>query len=78
MGTNAWALHRNAEIYGSDCDEFRPERWLDQNDPNKLRMMEECYGSFGFGSRTCLGKSLALMEMYRVGSLHIYHNNFSN
>ncbi|KAF2787652.1 cytochrome P450 family protein [Melanomma pulvis-pyrius CBS 109.77] len=66
IGTNAWALHRNTEIYGSDCDEFRPERWLNQSDPNRLRMMEDCYGSFGFGSRTCLGKNLALMEMYRL------------
>jgi cytochrome P450 len=28
VGVNAWALHRNADIFGSDVDEFRPERWL--------------------------------------------------
>ncbi|KAI1381233.1 cytochrome P450 [Hypoxylon crocopeplum] len=67
LGTNGWALHRNAEIYGADCEEFRPERWSDKSiDPNKTKLMEECLGSFGFGSRTCLGKNLALMEISRL------------
>lgn len=69
MSTNAWALHHNMKVYGQDCDEFRPERWLERSDSEKVKEMEECYGSFGFGSRTCLGKNLALLEMYRVGSM---------
>jgi cytochrome P450 len=28
VGVNAWAIHRNTEIFGPDVDLFRPERWL--------------------------------------------------
>jgi cytochrome P450 len=28
VGVNAWAIHRNPEIFGSDADIFRPERWM--------------------------------------------------
>lgn len=67
MGTNGWALHRDADIYGPDCEKFRPERWLEKfTASDKAKLMEECLGSFGFGSRICLGKNLAMMEISRV------------
>lgn len=28
VGVNPWVLHRNADIFGPDPYEFRPERWL--------------------------------------------------
>lgn len=34
--------------------------------------MEEYYGSFGYGSRTCLGKNMGLIELSRVSRLHSY------
>ncbi len=60
---NGWALHRNQKIYGPDANEFRPERWLEAGDK---KLMESCYPSFGFGSRTCVGKNMALMEINKV------------
>ena len=29
IGANAWVIHRRPEIWGADCDIFRPERWLE-------------------------------------------------
>ncbi|KAB8253313.1 cytochrome P450 [Aspergillus flavus] len=29
VGSSAWVIHRNPEIWGPDVDTFRPERWLD-------------------------------------------------
>jgi cytochrome P450 len=45
-----------------NADEFRPERWLEGD----TKDMEACFASFGFGSRTCIGKNLALMEINKV------------
>lgn len=28
VGINSWAIHRREDTFGKDADEFRPERWL--------------------------------------------------
>ena len=30
VGTNAWVLHRNKQVYGDDAEAFRPERWIEE------------------------------------------------
>lgn len=66
-GLNAWALHQNPQIYGVDAASFRPERWLEHaKDSPVLKAMEACYATFGFGSRTCVGRNIAMMEIYKV------------
>lgn len=42
VAINGWVLHRDREVFGQDAHQFRPERWLDQEDPDQLRMMERC------------------------------------
>lgn len=39
VGVNTWVAHRNRDVFGSDADEFRPERWLDY-DKHRLSVME--------------------------------------
>lgn len=36
VAVNGWVLHRNKEIFGTDCETFRPERWLEGD----AKMME--------------------------------------
>lgn len=53
-----YAMHRDTSIYGSDADEFRPDRWNDSS----LRPGWG-YLPFNGGPRICLGQNLALTEM---------------
>ena len=59
----SWTLHRNKRLFGEDASEFKPERWLDEE---KSKSLHQCFFSFGYGSRLCLGRHLAWMEMLKA------------
>ncbi|KAF4552475.1 Cytochrome P450-like protein 41 [Elsinoe fawcettii] len=65
VGANTWVAHRNKDVFGEDADEFRPERWMEQ-DKERLAQMERYFFPFGLGSRTCIGKNISLLEMGKV------------
>ncbi|KAK3681767.1 cytochrome P450 [Podospora appendiculata] len=72
LGFNLFVLGRNKKTWGDDAEEFRPERWL-QNDGEadegyraRLQEMHSAAMSFGGGSRICLGKHMGLMQVYKV------------
>ncbi|CAI9097778.1 OLC1v1034265C1 [Oldenlandia corymbosa var. corymbosa] len=60
-----YAMGRMANIWGSDCLEFKPERWLKDGvfcqEKNPFQ-----YPVFQAGQRVCLGKEIALMELKSV------------
>jgi cytochrome P450 len=64
-GCSAWVLHRDETIFGSHPEEFRPERWIDAS-PEQRRGMSNALFSFGAGARTCIGKNISLLEMYKL------------
>ena len=37
VGANAWVLHYDPKIYGSDSYSFRPERWLEGDGSKVLK-----------------------------------------
>lgn len=65
VGINSWVEHRNPDIFGTDCDEFRPERWL-IDDTRKLATMNSHWIPFGLGSRTCIGRHISMLEMSKL------------
>ncbi|KAL7622225.1 hypothetical protein AAE478_007728 [Parahypoxylon ruwenzoriense] len=77
VGCSAWVIHRRPEIWGEDVDVFRPERWLvdeklavgsaEREEQDKhIREMNGMMFQFGMGSRTCIGKNISLLEIYKV------------
>lgn len=65
VGINAWVLHRNKEIFGKDAHCFRPERWI-ECDPEQLKEMRRNLFTFGAGSRACIGRNIALFEIFKL------------
>ncbi|XP_010557399.1 PREDICTED: cytochrome P450 94C1-like [Tarenaya hassleriana] len=60
-----YAMGRMDRVWGPDCEEFRPERWLDS--AGKFRPENPVkYPVFQAGPRVCVGKDMAIMEMKSV------------
>ena len=65
VGCNAWTVHRDKAVYGQNADDFDPDRWL-RASPEQLVMMEKTNLYFGGGSRVCIGKNIALLEIHKT------------
>ena len=63
IGANPYVIQRDKTVFGEDADEFRPQRWL-ENEKN-AKHMEKYILTWGYGTRICLGKNIALMETYK-------------
>lgn len=72
VGCSAWVIHRRPEVFGDDVDNFRPERWLVNEKRNldeeneRIKEMNGTLFHFGMGPRTCIGKNISLMEIYKL------------
>ena len=57
-------MQRNKELYGEDAEEFNPERWMVSQ--KRDFELEAAQFTFGVGPRICLGKDVAMMELYKL------------
>lgn len=60
-----WAMNRSRLTWGPDADDFRPERWLDEDQHVCHRSAAE-FPVFNGGARLCLGKNMAEMIAVQV------------
>lgn len=64
VGCNPVSLHRNPEIFGHDAEIYRPDRWLSgENDKKDMERYNLIYGG---GARTCPGRYLAEMLVFKI------------
>lgn len=65
-----YAMGRLSTLWGPDWLEFKPERWLDRDEPTSkwgfIGMDPYAYPVFQAGPRVCLGKEMAFLQMKRV------------
>ncbi|KAJ1269644.1 hypothetical protein BS78_07G227500 [Paspalum vaginatum] len=65
-----YAMGRMEALWGEDCHEYKPERWLSRSNDgaaNKLRYVpSHKFMAFNSGPRLCLGKDIALEQMKTV------------
>ncbi|KAK1418948.1 hypothetical protein QVD17_28101 [Tagetes erecta] len=65
---SAYAMARMKNLWGSDCREFKPERWLDADGVFRILPLSIYfkYIVFNGGDRVCLGKEMAMFQMMSV------------
>ncbi|RYR66585.1 hypothetical protein Ahy_A03g012607 isoform D [Arachis hypogaea] len=63
-----YSVGRMKFIWGEDCMEFKPERWLSE-DGTKFEVQDSYrFVSFNAGPRICLGKDLAYLQMKSIAA----------
>ncbi|CAL0317302.1 unnamed protein product [Lupinus luteus] len=69
-----YSMARFESIWGKDCLEFKPERWISERG-SLIHVPSYKFFSFNAGPRTCLGKDLSFIQMKMVATSIL--SNFS-
>lgn len=65
---SAYAMGRMPRLWGDNCRQFRPERWLDGDRGEFVAVEAARYPVFHAGPRACLGKEMAYVQMKAVAA----------
>jgi cytochrome P450 len=72
VGVAGFNTNRRPEVWGDNPEEFNPSRWFQLEKETteaftkRLNGMKRFDISFGHGPRGCLGKNIAILEMYKA------------
>ncbi|KAH6768701.1 hypothetical protein C2S51_014037 [Perilla frutescens var. frutescens] len=69
-----YSVGRMETVWGKDCLEFKPERWISSKGGIKHEPSYK-FPAFNVGPRTCLGKEMAFVQMKMVAATIIHHYN---
>lgn len=79
VGVNTYAIHHN-EVYFKDPFEFIPERWSLENEMEQAgsdrTLFHSAFAPFSVGTRSCVGKRLAEVEMLLVVAKILWYFDF--
>ncbi|KAF2023734.1 cytochrome P450 [Setomelanomma holmii] len=65
VGNNTSGMYMDANIWGPDVDVYRPERWLEASEEQRVKM-NRANLLFSAGKRMCLGLHVSWLEMRKV------------
>ncbi|CAI0454896.1 unnamed protein product [Linum tenue] len=83
-----YSVGRMEEIWGKDCMEFKPERWISEqgslihipsykfNEGNIIHVPSQKFMTFLTGPRTCLGKAMSFMLLKFMVSSILWNYKF--
>ena len=66
LGIAIFAMQRQKHVFGDDADLFRPERWLEASPEARSEMEKVTSLVFSGGKWTCLGKTVANVELNKI------------
>lgn len=66
MGSCDWSFVRSKDIFGEDADLFRPDRWIEASQEQKVKFRYTVDTIFGSGRYQCLGRHIAFIELHKV------------
>ncbi|PQP98339.1 cytochrome P450 86B1 [Prunus yedoensis var. nudiflora] len=67
-----YSMGRTEAIWGKDCRDYKPERWLRSSDGRFMSEPAYKFTAFNGGPRLCLGKDFAYYQMKFVAASIIY------
>ncbi|XP_072956548.1 noroxomaritidine synthase 3-like [Typha angustifolia] len=67
-----YSMGRMEKIWGKDCMEFKPERWIKDNGELKYEPSHKFF-AFNSGPRICLGKDISLNKMKTIVAAMLYN-----
>ncbi|GAV68555.1 p450 domain-containing protein [Cephalotus follicularis] len=70
-----YAMGRMEEIWGEDCSEFKPGRWITEKG-SIIHVPSYKFTAFNSGPRTCLGKDMSLIQMKIVAIILLRNYRF--
>ncbi|XP_022732316.1 alkane hydroxylase MAH1-like [Durio zibethinus] len=62
---NSYSMGRMKEIWGEDCLEFKPERWISEKG-DIVHVPSHKFIAFSAGPRSCIGKNISFIQMKLV------------
>uniref|UniRef100_A0A7N0RFI2 Cytochrome P450 n=1 Tax=Kalanchoe fedtschenkoi TaxID=63787 RepID=A0A7N0RFI2_KALFE len=72
---STYTLGRMESVWGSDCLEFKPERWISDKG-GIVHVTSNKFNAFSAGANQCLGKELAMLEMKMVAAAVVWNYHF--
>ena len=72
IGSPSQFINQDSTAFGADADQYKPERWMQGKDETfehweeRRKLMDRTELTFGQGSRTCIGKNIAALEIFKA------------
>ena len=72
VAMNGPSLNKRTDYFGADAGEYNPSRWMcgaeetEEAFKERRARMDRASLTFGHGSRSCIGKNVVQLEVYKI------------